>query len=280
MLKKVMRFMDIGKWIKRNASTLLTCLGAGGMATTIALAIKVTPKAYSKVVDAKIDKAVEQEIQDLELPKLTALEIIRVCWRDYLSTVAIGTGSLACFFGANALSRRQQTSMAAAYTALVSAFEGYRDKVKAICGPGTDVMIEKAVEQEKQDIEDDRPPWDEVQTFYLPCCGKAAFFERTMEEVVQAEYHINRNLALCGEVTLNEFLSFLRLDAVEEGNLIGWDCYIGETQYGYRWIDFDHRHYVTDDGLMVCSIDTPFAPHSLYDLEYDGEDKVSTCGVD
>lgn len=100
-----------------------------------------------------------------------------------------------------------------------------------------------------------------------------------MEEVVQAEYHINRNLALCGEVTLNEFLSFLRLDAVEEGNLIGWDCYIGETQYGYRWIDFDHRHYVTDDGLMVCSIDTPFAPHSLYDLEYDGEDKVSTCGV-
>ncbi len=280
MLKKVMRFMDIGKWIKRNASTLLTCLGAGGMVTTIALAIKVTPKAYSKVVDAKIDKAVEQEIQDLELPKLTVLEMIRVCWRDYLSTVAIGTGSLVCFFGANALSRRQQTSMAAAYTALVSAFEGYRDKVKAICGPGTDVMIEKAVEQEKQDIEDDRPPWDEVQTFYLPCCGKAAFFERTMEEVVQAEYHINRNLALRGEVTLNEFLSFLRLDAVEEGNLIGWDCYIGETQYGYRWIDFDHRHYVTDDGLTVCSIDTPFAPHSLDDPEYDGEDKVSTCGVD
>ena len=157
MLKKVMRFMDIGKWIKRNASTLLTCLGAGGMVTTIALAIKVTPKAYSKVVDAKIDKAVEQEIQDLELPKLTVLEMIRVCWRDYLSTVAIGTGSLVCFFGANALSRRQQTSMAAAYTALVSAFEGYRDKVKAICGPGTDVMIEKAVEQEKQEIEDDRP---------------------------------------------------------------------------------------------------------------------------
>ena len=64
------------------------------------------------------------------------------------------------------------------------------------------------------------------------------------------------------------------------GDVIGWDCYIGETQYGYRWIDFNHRHYVTDDGLTVCSIDTPFAPHSLDDPEYDGEDRVPTCGVD
>lgn len=164
--------MDIGKWIKRNASTLLTCLGAGGMVTTIALAIKVTPKAYSKVVDAKIDKAVEQEIQDLELPKLTVLEMIRVCWRDYLSTVAIGTGSLVCFFGANALSRRQQTSMAAAYTALVSAFEGYRDKVKAICGPGTDVMIEKAVEQENRTLKMIARPGMRCRPFIFPAVVK------------------------------------------------------------------------------------------------------------
>ena len=89
---------------------------------------------------------------------------------------------------------------------------------------------------------------------------------------MHSDYYINRNLVLRGEVTLNEFLSFLGLEAVEEGDMIGWDCYIGEAQYGYRWIDFNHRHYVTDDGLTVCSIDTPFAPHSLDDPEYDGED--------
>lgn len=283
--------MTIGDWLKKNASTILTCLGAGGVVATVALAIKATPKALDKIQCAQIDKgeeilhklregALEKSDAGYILPKLTAIETLQACWKEYLPTVAVGTGSLICIFGANVLNRRQQASLASAYAALESAYQSYRRKVCSILGPDTDAMIEKAVEQEKQDIEDDLPPWDEMQTFYLPCCGKAAFFERTMEEVVQAEYHINRNLVLRGEVTLNEFLSFLGLDAVEEGDVIGWDCYIGETQYGYRWIDFNHRHYVTDDGLTVCSIDTPFAPHSLDDPEYDGEDRVPTCGVD
>lgn len=283
--------MTIGDWLKKNTSTILTCLGAGGVVATVALAIKATPKALDKIQCAKVDKGeeilhklcegtLEKTDTGYILPKLTAIETVQACWKEYMPTVAVGTGSLICIFGANVLSRRQQASLASAYAALESAYQGYRRKVCRILGPDTDAMIEKAVEQEKQDLNDDRPPWDEVQTFYLPCCGKAAFFERTMEEVVQAEYHINRNLVLRGEVTLNEFLSFLGLDAVEEGDVIGWDCYIGETQYGYRWIDFNHRHYVTDDGLTVCSIDTPFAPHSLDDPEYDGEDRVPTCGVD
>lgn len=283
--------MTIGDWLKKNASTILTCLGAGDVVATVALAIKATPKALDKIQCAQVDKgeeilhklregALKKSDAGYILPKLTAIETLQACWKEYLPTVAVGTGSLICIFGANVLSSRQQASLASAYAALESAYQGYRRKVCSILGPDTDAMIEKAVEQEKQDIEDDLPPWDEVQTFYLPCCGKAAFFERTMEEVVQAEYHINRNLVLRGEVTLNEFLSFLGLDAVEEGDVIGWDCYIGETQYGYRWIDFNHRHYVTDDGLTVCSIDTPFAPHSLDDPEYDGEDRVPTCGVD
>lgn len=219
--------MTIEDWLKKNTSTILTCLGAGGVVATVALAIKATPKALDKIQCAQVDKgeeilhklregALEKSDTGYILPKLTAIETLQACWKEYLPTIAVGTGSLICIFGANVLSRRQQASLASAYAALESAYQGYRRKVCSILGPDTDAMIEKAVEQEKQDIEDDLPPWDEVQTFYLPCCGKAAFFERTMEEVVQAEYHINRNLVLRGEVTLNEFLSFLGLDAVEE----------------------------------------------------------------
>lgn len=273
--------MTIGDWLKKNASTILTCFGAGGMVATVTLAIRATSVAHERIMAEKLQRASYEEGRTTStLPKLTVMETVKICGADYIPTVAVGTASLICIFGANVLNRRQQASLASTYAALESAYQGYRRKVCSILGPDTDAMIEKAVEQEKQDIEDDLPPWDEVQTFYLPCCGKAAFFERTMEEVVQAEYHINRNLVLRGEVTLNEFLSFLGLEAVEEGDMIGWDCYIGETQYGYRWIDFNHRHYVTDDGLTVCSIDTPFAPHSLDDPEYDGEDRVPTCGVD
>lgn len=262
--------MNIGGWIKRNGSTILTCLGAGGFVTTVVLAIKAAPKAHNKIFDAKIDKAQGMKRADLELPKLTVLETVMACGKEYIPTVAVGTASLVCIFGANVLSRRQQASMAAAYTALVSAFEGYRDKVKTICGPDTDEMIMRAMEQEKQDAEDDRPPWDEVQTFYLECNGCAPkFFERTMEQVLKAEYEANRYFILKGEMSLNEFLQILDLPEVENGDCIGWEAYIGETQYGYKWIDFNHRYFITDDGLTVCSIDMPFEAHSLFEEEYD-----------
>ncbi|MBQ8707844.1 MAG: hypothetical protein IJ523_07145 [Succinivibrionaceae bacterium] len=250
--------MNIGKWIKRNGSTILTCLGAGGMIATMALTVKATLKARNACLDARIEK---------DRDDLTKAEIIRISIPAFIPPIAVGTGSLICIFGANALSRRQQAALASAYTALASAFEGYRGKVETLCGLGTNAAIDKAIEQENQDILDDRPPWDEVQTFYLDGCDKPAFFERTMEQVMQAEYHINRNFQLKGQVTFNEFREWLGLPPVEGGDVIGWDDYIGEVAFGYRWIDFNHRYFETDDGLMVCSIDMPFEPHSLKDGE-------------
>lgn len=32
--------MTIGDWLKKNTSTILTCLGAGGVVATVALAIR------------------------------------------------------------------------------------------------------------------------------------------------------------------------------------------------------------------------------------------------
>ena len=246
--------MNIGKWIKQNGSTILTCLGAGGVIATTALAVKATLKARDACLDAQVE---------MERDKLTKSEIVWISLPAFIPTIAVGTGTLVCIFGANVLSRRQQAALASAYTALASSFEAYRDKVETLCGPGTNAAIDKAIKQEKQDILDDRPPWDEVQTFYLEGCDKPTFFERTMEQVMNAEYHINRNFQLKGQVTFNEFREFLGLDPEEGGNDVGWDDYIGEVAFGYRWIDFNHRYFETDDGLTVCSIDMPFEPHSL-----------------
>lgn len=246
--------MNIGKWVKKNASTILTFIGAGGMVATVVLAVRATPKAMRSLTDAKTNKGRTQ---------LTKWEAVQAAAPSYIPTAAVGVGSLVCIFSANVLSRKQQASMTSAYAALTSAYEGYRQKVNAILGPGTDRMMESAVEQEKKDREDDLPPWDEVQTFYLEGYDKPIFFERTMEEVMRAEYHLNRNFILRGYVTFNEFCAFLGLEQTQEGEAVGWHDYIGESLYGYRWIDFEHRHYLTEDGLAVCAIDMPFGPHPL-----------------
>lgn len=242
--------MNVGDWFKRNGSTILTFLGAGGLVMTVIVGIRATPKAMNACANAQSEK------QDGDLSKF---EMVKAAAPSYIPTIAIGTGTLICIFGANVLSRKQQAALAGAYAVLESTYREYRHKVQMLCGPETDLAIEKAIKEEQQDREDDRPPWDELQTFYIQ--GQPQFFERTMEEVLQAEYHLNRNFILKGEVTLNELYEFLDLPITDEGEQLGWNTYDGEAFYGYQWIDFYHRHYQTEDGVNVCSIEIPFGPH-------------------
>ena len=242
--------MNAKDWFKRNGSTLLTFLGAGGMIATVVMGIKATPKAMSSCANS------ESENQNGDLTKL---EIIKAVAPAYIPTVVMGAGTLVCIFGANILSRKQQAALIGAYAMLESAYQEYKHKVQSFCGPETGRAIERALEEEKLDREEDRPPWNEIQTFYIQ--GQSQFFERTMEEVVEAEYHLNRNFILKGEVTLNELYEFLALPITEEGEQLGWNIYDGEAFYGYQWIDFYHRHYVSDDGVNVCEIEMPFGPH-------------------
>lgn len=247
------------KRLWKNASTILTCLAAGGLVATAVLTAQAAVSAKDACEQAKADKDGED---------LTTLEAVTIAAKEYLPAVAVGAGTMICLFSANALSRRQQAALTSAYAALEGAYRGYREKVKQIMGPGTDHMVERAMEQEKQEFEDgDKPPWDAIQTFYLQYYLKddkvPMFFESTMEQVLQAEYELNRSFVLGMSATLNEFLELLGLDLTPEGETIGWDQYIGEAHYGYRWIDFEHRHFKTDDGLTVCSIDMPFDPHPL-----------------
>lgn len=250
--------MNVMRWVRNNASTILTCLGAVGVAVTVVMAIEATlDVAESRQADARSEEPASED------ENVTAVRVVAEQWQAYVPTAAVGAASLACIFGANVLSRRQIASMSAAYALLAGAFQEYRSMADAACGPGTDAMIKKATEQKMRDAHEDRPPWDERQTFYIEGCETPRFFERTMEEVMQAEYHLNRNFVLRGSATLNEFLEFLHLNPTPDGEDIGWDEYIGEALYGYRWIDFDHRYFETDDGLTVCAIDMPFAPHNL-----------------
>lgn len=242
--------MNFGDWLKKASPTILTILGAAGTVATTVVAVKATPDALERKNVAQKEKGEE---------KLTLFEAVKAEAPAYIPAAAIGVGTIGCIFGANLLNQRQQAALTSAYALLDQTCRKYKDKVKSLFGEAGDRMVEKAVEQDDKNIEDDRPPWDEVQTFYFEPYGK--FFERTMEQVFQAEYHINRNLMLMGHVTVNDFLDFLELDHVNGGDELGWNLYDGEAFYGYQWIDFTHRHFVTDDGLTVCSIDLPFPPH-------------------
>jgi len=251
--------MSFGNWLKKASPTILTILGAAGTVVTAVMAVKATPDALKRRDDAQDEKG---------KGKLTLLETVKAEAPAYIPAAAIGVGTMGCIFGANILNQKQQAALASAYALLDQTYRKYKDKVKSLFGEAGDRMVERAVAQDEKNAENDRPPWDEVQTFYFEPYGK--FFDRTMEQVFQAEYCINRNFVLKQGVTVNEFLDFLDLDPVDGGDEVGWNLYDGEAFYGYQWIDFNHRYFVTDDGLTVCSIDTPFSPHHE-ETEFSGE---------
>ena len=252
-----------GLYLKRHSSTILTCIGAIGVIATTVTAVKATPKALEVLKQAEEDKGAE----------LTKLEVVVTAGPAYIPSAAIGVSTIACIFGANVLNKKQQAAVASAYALADNAYKEYRGKVKELYGVETDNKIRDAIAKDKrnEDIHAyapgcaSLPSSGEKQLFYEEYRGK--YFEATMDDVINAEYHLNRNFALRGCASLNEFYEFLGLEKTEFGDVLGWNSMEMVEGGLMPWIDFSHRKTtVTDDGLSCYIIEMEWEPIADYDL--------------
>lgn len=251
-------------FVKRNGATILTCLGGAGVIATTVMAVKATPKALASVEAAEKEKGEE----------LTKLEYVRTVTHVYIPTIVTGTATIACIFGANVLNKRHQASLASAYALIDSSYKEYKAKVKELYGEEThneivnSIMVEKAEDKyinssylcSNCDLSVEESG-SEPRIFYDVHSGR--YFESTIERVMNAEYHLNRNYILRGYSYLNEFYDFLGLSPTDYGSVMGW----APADDGMYWIEFNHRKAALNDGTPVYIIDMPFEP--TYDfLEY------------
>jgi hypothetical protein len=243
-------------YLKRASPTILTCVGAIGVAATAATAVRATPKALRLLEAAADEKG----------GKLSRLETALTAGPIYIPAASVGLSTIACIFGANALNRRQQAVIAGAYLFASRMHREYKGKAKELLGSDADGLIREAVAKGKYIEAGNRPDYisasGEKQLFYEEHYGK--FFERSKEEVLSAEYHFNRNFALRGYACLNEFYEFLGLPKTKAGETLGWSLDVGMELYGYSWVDFGHESFEMDDGLECCAINMPFPPTADY----------------
>lgn len=251
-------------YLQVNSSTVLTCLGAIGVVTTAVLTTKATIKAVEIIAEAEWEKGED----------LTKAEIINNTALCYIPPVIMGAATLACIFGANVLNKKQQAALASAYALIDTSFKDYKNKLKELYGEETHNNIIDALAVEKAQqidiysqgifsncnlaIEDGT---SEPRLFYDEYSNR--YFESTIERVMNAEYHLNRNYVLGGMITLNDFYEFLGLEKTDYGEVVGW-CSCGEIY----WIDFNHRKAVLDDGLECYILEMPFGPTADYNEEY------------
>lgn len=90
------------------------------------------------------------------------------------------------------------------------------------------------------------------------------FFTASLEQVLMAEYHLNRNYILRGEAVINELYEFLGLEPTDWGAEAGW----APMDEGMFWIEFNHIPAKLDDGSVFYIIEMPFEPTLNYDEYY------------
>lgn len=258
--------MSLLKTVEKHAPTIFSVLASAGVVATFILTARKAEK-------------VEEDIHELEEP--TTMDEVKVCARHYAPAIGVGIATIVCIIFANHLGKKQQASLAAAYMLSHKQYERYKDKLKELYGEEAHQRIIEALAAETADIPDIYASGiysvsnrklggsNEKILFYDRFGDR--YFESTIEAVMDAEYHLNRNYVLRGYVTLNEFYIFLGLEETEDGDKIGWDA--GNEHDYLFWLDFNH--YIINVGVLddetpdvecVC-IDVPFEPCYL-EAEY------------
>lgn len=250
------------QFVKRNSSTILTCLGASGVVLTAILAVKATPKAL-QLLDKETGEKGEA---------LTNLEIIQIAGPTYIPAGLMGVTTIACIFGANVLNKRQQAVIASAYALIDQSLKDYRQAAKAVYGEDADDKIMAEIAKETylsagglcsvSHVSDSNLESSCERMLFYDLYSKR-YFESTIAAVINAEYHFNRNFTMRGEACINEFYEFLGIEPIENGYNIGWGFAYFED--GFTWVDFNNRHTKLEDGMECCIIENEFPPYPNYD---------------
>lgn len=229
--------MNTKQFFKRNAGTILSCVGGAGVIATSLLTVKATTKAVRLLDEAKQEKGED----------LTKMEIVKTAGPVYISPIAFGVATISCIVGANILNKRAQASLIGAYTMLNTSYKEYADKVEELYGEGANQAVEEAIFEDKAENEDTK-----TQLFYDEYSKQ--YFESTLFQVQKAQYMLNRELVMGDCAYLNEWYRFLDIPEVENGWDLGWTTGACLDMYWQPWVDFKYADMVTDDGRECKSI--------------------------
>ena len=254
---------ESGLYIRKYSPVALSCAASIGVIVTAVVAVKATPKALVLIhTDSKKNHGGDPHAY-------TKKEAVLSAWKCYIPAVAFGASTIACIMGANALNRRQQAALTSAYALVQNSYKEYKDKLKELYGEEAHNAIVNSIVAEKcKEVSISSPSFisnssldfgegmepEITRTFYDSFSQR--YFESTIEKVIQAEYHLNRNFMFAGVIPLNDFYEFLGLERTDFGDKVGWSSVNGDIY----WIDFNHHRLTLEDGMKIYIIDMVFEP--------------------
>lgn len=233
------------KFVKKNSSTILACIGAAGVIGTSVLVAKEAPEVRDRILEK------EDELGE----ELSTVEKVKEAVPVYIPAIAAGVGTIACIFGVDATNKKRIAALEGAYILLEQTYKEYRSKVKELCGDETYRRIDEEIARDHYQRGDLIVDTDKI-LFYDAFSKR--YFESTMLEMSDAELNLNKMLhSGVGRVSANDAYSFMGdLNWQPAGDAVGWniwgyegDCDPSLDVDEYSWIKFNYEIAELDDGL-------------------------------
>lgn len=253
---------NLGGVISKNSPTILTGMAVAGLVTTTIFGIRATPKAIA-LIDSHLWGKYEEEDPkgDLTFAEwlgvdeegyswearvnyLNKREIVRLTWKLYLPTIAMGIATIACVIGANRISLRRNAALASLYGLTEAAFKEYQTKVVETIGKNKELKIRDEVSADRIK----KNPLGENEVIFtgkgeVMCYDSLSgrYFKSDIEQIRRTVNGLNRDLLSDMFLTVNEFYYAIGLSGIKLGDQMGWDI-----DKGLLEVDFSAQ--LSEDG--------------------------------
>lgn len=180
---------------------------------------------------------------------MTTLEKIKKTWKCYIPSGIIATSTMLCIIYSDKVTMNEKIALLNALTTIQGKHKLLRESVTHTCSDETkDEIIKNAIRDKiPKDIYLERT---EEKYFYEEYLGD--FFITTIDNVLKAEYLLNKQLFITGSASLNDFYKYLGLSKMDIGKNIGWaidrGCY--DMSGSNSIVSFIHREIEDDSGLQ------------------------------
>ena len=228
--------------VSKNSPVILTGLAVTGVVSTVVLGVKATPKALA-IIDDEVYERYEKSgfegsfAEWLGIKKedgylwsdrtnmLKKKEIVKLTWKCYIPTAAVGLATIVCIIGAHNIHLRRNAALASLYSLTESAFKEYQSKVVETIGKNKELKVRDEVVSDTIK----RNPVGDSQViftgkgetlFYDQMSGR--YFKNDIEKIRKVQNKLNKDLISEDFVSLNDFYFEIGLAPIKLGEEIGW----------------------------------------------------------
>ncbi|MBO7450297.1 MAG: hypothetical protein J6U54_07985 [Clostridiales bacterium] len=255
--------MNIQKWLSKNSSGILSFVACVGVAVTAVLSYKGAIKAQETIKEWTEEKHEE----------LTTVEKVQASAKHVVPAAVAGAATIGCIVASHKIDQKQIVMLTGAVAAVSKKYDDYRKANIKVNGKEAHdkVMEEIAVEKAREGritgesmftICDLNSSLDGEERLFYDAITET-YFTSTLSRVLDAEYHMNRNMHVeggCPDLTVQMWCDFLGIDNKKHDKR-GW-TYCDS----YQWLDFTNSDPVDiGDGMECIIIDCVWEPIEDYE---------------